>query len=96
MLAKDIREVRAVPVQAQQQDRQNFVEQAKERARAQVSQMREAQAAQLAAAKAQLAEQQAAQARAEQAKQQEQAREAAKLEASRPKPAPDRGQGYGR
>jgi hypothetical protein len=96
MLAKDIREVRAVPVQAQQQDRQNFVEQAKERARAQVSQMREAQAAQLAAAKAQLAEQQAAQARAEILAQVAREKEAARQEASRPKPAPDRGQGYSR
>lgn len=69
-------------------DRQALIEQAKERGRAAVAQMREQQAAQLAADKAQLRESAAAQERVEQAKQQEQAREAAKLEASRPKPAP--------
>ena len=95
---KEIREIRAIRREIETTiktnslapviDRQALIEQAKERGRAAVAQLQEKQAAQLAAAKEQLRESAAAQERAELAKQQEQAREAAKLEASRPKPAP--------
>lgn len=103
---KEIREIRAIRREIETTiktnslapviDRQAVIEQAKERGRAAVAQMREQQAAQLAAAKEQLRESAAAQARAEVLAQIAREKEAARQEASRPKPEPDRGQSHGR